>query len=400
MMTIRPLLRLLFVVVVGFGVGLGCGAGSREAARPTAPSTSSVLSEGQAVAASSPGRASPAPAERDRAAPTEAAASDATASERTAIDEALVVEGWITLEVRDVQAAAQTIRARAQSAGGRVINERLSGAELSWSGTLNLRLPPADVDDFTSWLGDLGEVTSRRIQGTDVSRELFDQEIALENLELTLERLRALLDREELEMREILSIENEMTRLRGEIERIKGENRWLRDRVALATLEIRLERKEGAVLGARAKFYPGLRGSMLTLLDPDGRSRNRLGAGIVIHPFAPGGTEATSSRMTLEADVFQGADGGNAAALFTIGGAAYSDFLGRGRNLVGNPYIGLRTGYAYLDRSAFALAATAGIELFKTRYVLFDVNVRGVGLFGRGGFEPAVVTGANLVFAF
>jgi hypothetical protein len=374
-------------LVLAAGMVAGCGTAGRGPVEATSPARGGVMSESIALASADGAGPSRSHAERPR-------------DDGPSLQEALVVEGWMTVKVDDVRAAAAAIRARTERAGGRVLSERLSGAEMSWSGTLKLRLPPGDVEAMSSWLGELGEVTSRRLQGTDVSRELFDQEIALENLELTLDRLRALLDREGLQMNEILAIEQEMTRLRGEIERIKGEQRWLRDRVALATLDITLERREGAVLGPRALMYPGARATMLTLLDPDGRSRNRLGAGVVVHPFAPGGTEEAGGRMTLEADVFAGPDGEGTAALLTIGGAAYSDFLGRGRNLVGNPYLGMRVGYAYLDRSAFAFAATAGIELLKTEYVLLDLNLRGVGLAGRGGFDPALVTAANAVFAF
>ena len=371
--------------LAAFATGCGTAGSSGSAATtPRAPLAESAVARESAAIAAHHG-ADGTRAQRQREQPT---------------DEAVIVEGSMTVEVTDVRAAAAAIRQRTEAAGGRVVSERLSGAERSWSASLTVRLPPAEVETLSSWLGDLGEVKSRQIHGKDVSRELFDQKIELENLELTLGRLRALLDRDDLEMSEILAIEKEMTRLRGEIERIKGENRYLRDRVALATLDIALERKEGAVLGPRAVMYPGARASLLTLLDPDGRTRNRFGAGVVVHPFAPGGKEATGGRMTIEADIFERAGGDDASALITIGGAVYSDFLGRGRNLALNPYLGGRLGYGYLDRSAFAFAATAGVEVFKTRYVLVDLNIRGLGLAGRGGFDPALVSAAQLVFAF
>ena len=56
-----------------------------------------------------------------------------------------------------------------------------------------------------SWIEKHGEITSKRMEATDVSRTLFDQDIALANLT----------------MQDILGIEREMTRLRGEIDRAR-----------------------------------------------------------------------------------------------------------------------------------------------------------------------------------
>jgi len=317
----------------------------------------------------------------------------------TAIPEQLMIEGWITVGVDDVQLAAADIRKRVEAAGGRVTNEQLSGASKSWTGTLDLRMPPGEVDGFVGWVGSLGEIRDKRVQGTDVSRQLFDQKIQLKNLTLTLQRLRALLDREGLEMKDVLAIETEMTRLRGEIEKIEGEQRWLEDRVAFATMHISLQRREGAVLGPEAKLYPGARGAMLTLFNPGTRSRNRLGAGLVIHTITPGGKDKAEGRATLELDIFPAKDDEKSAVLATGGGSIYSDFLGRGKNRFFNPYLGLRVGYGYLDGSKFAFAGTAGVELFKDKYFLVDINTRMTGLLGKS-FDTALVTGGSVVFAF
>ncbi len=323
----------------------------------------------------------------------------AQAGASATLPEQLMIEGWLTMGVNNVQDAAADIRKRVEAAGGRVTNENLSGAHESWTGTLDLRMPPGEVDGFVGWVASLGEIRDKRVQGTDVSRQLFDQQIALENLTLTLQRLRSLLDRQGLEMKDVLAIENEMTRLRGEIEKIKGEQRWLKDRVAFATMHISLQRREGAVLGPEAKLYPGARGTVLTLFNPGTRSRNRLGAGLVIHTITPGGKDKAEGRATLELDLFPAKDGEKTAVLATGGGSIYSDFLGRGKRRFLNPYLGLRVGYGYLGGSKFVFAGTAGVELFKNQYFLVNLNTRLTGLLGKS-FDTALVTGGSLVFAF
>jgi hypothetical protein len=307
------------------------------------------------------------------------------------LEQKLIVEGAITLEVEEVPDVAAAIRERAQAAGGRIVNEQLSGGARSWSGHMQVKLPPQKVPEFVDWLTKQGIVRNKRIQGTDVSRTLFDQEIALENLHHTLERMRKLLDREGLAMQDILAIEGQLTRLRGDIERIKGEKRFLEHRVALATLDISLRGPEGVVLGrASAKFYPGPRLSAMMLFDAGDRESMRLGGGLAIH---------LAQRLTLEIDVFEGPGEESRAVLATFGGAFYSDFLGRGRNRFLNPYLGIRAGVGYLDGTAFVFSGVGGVELFKHKYFMLDTNAQVVS-FARSEFDVALVSSVSAVIAF
>ncbi len=331
------------------------------------------------------------------AAPTVgAAAAPADASATPALPEQVVVEGALTVEVTDVGDVVPALRAQVEAVGGRIVHEESSGAATSWRAQVKLRLPPDQLEPIAAWLAGHGRIVDKRVTGTDVSRTLFDQDLALANLETTSARLTQLLAQGGLAMADILAVEQELTRIRGEIERIKGEHRYLADRVALATIDVALYRADGAVRVASAKAYPGLRFAALSLLDPDGRRRTRLGGGLVLH------TELRTA--SFELDVFGPADDGaggpsRRAAIATLGGAGYSDFLGRGRRRFGNPYLGLRMGYAYVDSSRFAIQGEAGLELWKHAHALIDVNVRATGLIG-SRTDLALVSGASAVIAF
>src|SRR5262249_51812862 len=110
-------------------------------------------------------------------------------------------------------------------------------------------------------------------------------------------------------------------------------------------------------------------------------------------------------QMSMELDVFEeaydaaGTDRSN-SLLATIGGAFYSDFLGNGQRKVGNPYLGFRIGYGYLDGSKFAAQAEAGVELYKHPHAAVDANVRFTGLIDDDGADTAVVIGGGATFAF
>src|SRR5262245_59552246 len=291
----------LYIVSLAFCLGTaGCGAGM-------APHKSAQVAPG----------GPPAPA----------SVATGGAPTTTQIPEQLVIEGTLTVEVEETTDVRPSLRALVEGAGGRVINEVVSGAEKSWNAQIKIRVPPNKVDDVVGFLAKRGEITDKRITATDVSKQLFDQEIALKNLRTTLDRLHELMKQGGLKIQEILQVEQEMTRLRGQIEQIEGEQRFLKDRVALATLDITMTRKEGAVTVAKAKVYPGVRGAALVLFDPGTRARTRYGVGFVLHTLL--------RANTLEVDVFQkepNADGTSSAnaVIATTGGAVYSDFLGAG----------------------------------------------------------------------
>ena len=163
--------------------------------------------------------------------------------------EKIVVTGSLRVSVDDGPKAVAALRTYLQGIGGRVVHEDLVGRDRQWYGELRLRLPPDRVPTFIDWLEGQGDVDQRRIEATDVSKEYFDQELALKNLRLTMERLQALLSRSAQAMKDVLDVERELARVRGEIERIEGEHRFLQDQIAYATLDLHVGMRGDVVFG-------------------------------------------------------------------------------------------------------------------------------------------------------
>jgi hypothetical protein len=304
--------------------------------------------------------------------------------------EKLVIEAWIDMQVDDVARETALIRARVEADGGRVVSENVIGpAKAAASAALELRVPPEKAAGLQSWLATRGVIESRRVLASDVGKQLFDQELALKNLEVTMERLQKLAARDAA-MKELIEIENEMTRVRGQIEKIKGEHRWLLDRVAFATITLTLRREGGPIeFAPHARIHPGAHIATLTLLDPGDRPRSRVGGGLTLH---------VKRYLTLDFDLFPAKDGDTRAAIGTIGTALYSSFLGNGRRKYLNPYLGLRAGFGYLsDDGCFVTGAEFGLELYKQKYIQISVAVRALAfvlddrtdgaLHGMAGFE-------------
>lgn len=285
----------------------------------------------------------------------------------------LVVEAWVQLSSDDVGKTVAAIRQRVSESKGRVVEEQLSGSTAQTSyATLRVRVPSAETTGFLDWLERVGEVTSRRVQATDVSKTLFDLSLALENLRLTSSRLQQLLAKEGLAMADVLAIEKELTRIRGEIEQLEGQRRWLADRVELSTIELVVNGKGGPeTFAPQAKVQLGPTFSALRLLDPNGRAATRWGGGLTL---------GADRSLTLDLVVFPELQGEGRSLVATLGGASYSDFLGGGRRTFLNPYLGMRLGYAYLGEPHLVLAGELGLELYKQKYVVVDLSARVLGL--------------------
>jgi hypothetical protein len=307
--------------------------------------------------------------------------------------EKLVIEAWIEMQVDDVAGVAASVRARVEADGGRVVSENVVGAaKAASSAAMQLRVLPARQVDFLGWLAGRGTVESKRILATDVAKQLFDQELALKNLELTMSRLQKLAERD-VPMKELLELENEMTRVRGQIERLRGEQRFLLDRVEFTTITLTLTREGGPVeFAPHARIHPGVHGASLTLLDPAGRPRTRFGGGVSIH---------VRRYLTFDLDAFPAKDGDSRAVVGTMGSALYSGLLGGGHRRTLNPYLGFRFGFGYLSgEPATVLGGELGIELYKHKLVQLFVATRALAFFREERTDVALHNLAGLEIAF
>jgi hypothetical protein len=187
--------------------------------------------------------------------------------------------------------------------------------------------------------------------------------------------------------------------VRGQIEHIKGELRWMRDRVARATVTVTLYASGSYVkpiVTPEAKLYPGLRFSYLGDFRGDDGRAGYLGGGLSLR---------FSRHFSLDLEGSRGTDSDTSGLdlfLLTIGGEFYSEFMGGGNRQWLNPYLGFRGGYArFLGRDEAVGGGVLGIEILRTAAVTLEVETRVYGFFGSSagghvGVQPAL--GVNVAF--
>ena len=295
----------------------------------------------------------------------------------------LVSAGNVEVASHDVDGLVHEVRGHVQAARGYVTSEEVTGtAGAMPRATLRVRLPPPEIPPFVDWLGTRSNLLARRLGVQDVSREYFDEELALSNLRTTLERLEDIAA-QGAKLHDVLEVEKELTRLRGEIARIEGGHRGRGDQVALATLDVSIAPAEEA-LAPRAMFQLMPSAAVLALVDARGREAVRAGGGLTL---------AFSRHLALELQLFPARGGEGRSALVTLHAAAYSDFFGGGRRRFLNPHLGLLAGGgSFAAHGAFTAGATLGVELYRGRRLLVDLGGRAQCLlYGSEAQRPADV---------
>ncbi len=149
----------------------------------------------------------------------------------------------LVLESSDVPRAAQALQSLASSLGGYTAEAMItteSGAGVPDQATLVLLVPANRLEELLSAVGTLDSVT--RVQQTslwdqDVTEEVIDYAARRRSLEETEVRLRGLLARAAT-IDEVLRVEQELARVRTELERIAAYQLDLERRVAFARVGI------------------------------------------------------------------------------------------------------------------------------------------------------------------
>lgn len=151
----------------------------------------------------------------------------------------VVYTARLHLVVVSIDDATRSVRRFAEQAGGHLQN--------ATSDSITIRVPAARFEATFDRIADLGEVTDRSIDASDVTEQILDLDIRLANARKTRERLLEHLARSQ-KIADTLEIERELARVSETIEQIEGRLRSLRSQVAMSTITV--------VFAARSPIQP------------------------------------------------------------------------------------------------------------------------------------------------
>jgi len=121
--------------------------------------------------------------------------------------------------------------------------------------TESLRVPADQLDPAMAEIKKLGAVESESQSGEDVTQQSVDLDARLANARNTEQRFTALLHDRTGQMTDVLAVEKEMDRVRGEIEQMETERKTLTNRVEYATLMVTLREAVQAQLSPHSTLY-------------------------------------------------------------------------------------------------------------------------------------------------
>ena len=104
--------------------------------------------------------------------------------------------------------------------------------------TSTLRVPADQLDSTLAELKTLGRVASESQSGQDVTSQYVDLQARLANARNTEKRLTDILNQRTGKLKDILEVEQEVDRVRGEIEQMEAESKQMTKQVSFATLNV------------------------------------------------------------------------------------------------------------------------------------------------------------------
>lgn len=142
----------------------------------------------------------------------------------------------LRLVVVSVLEASDAILQVAKEAGGWL--------QASDASSITVRVPAETFERVLARYALLGEVVGREVRAADVTEEMLDLDIRLDNLAKARARLLEHLAKSD-KLEDTLKIEAELTRVTGELERLEGRKRFLAAQIAMSTIRVELNSRHG-----------------------------------------------------------------------------------------------------------------------------------------------------------
>ena len=151
----------------------------------------------------------------------------------------IIYKATLSLVVEDLGACEKAVTEMVAAAGGYVsqFREDRTLGDLR-GGQWVLRVPVEQFEKVLDGAAKLGVTQRRDVQSEDVSEEYVDLSARLKSKQGIEARLLELVQQKTDEVKDILTVETELGRVREEIERVEGRLRYLSDRVAMTTITI------------------------------------------------------------------------------------------------------------------------------------------------------------------
>lgn len=170
------------------------------------------------------------------------------------------------IEVDDYFLAEQKVEAYTKKYNGFVSNSYANTYNNVKSGSVTIRVPEMHFDAVMAELTLLGDVTSKNLNGQDVTEQYIDMQARINSTKTQESRLLELY-KNATKVNEMMQIETQLNSVRSNIERMEGQMRYLNNRVAMSSITVTLSEPQPVVRewGIWKSFKNALNHSLSTL---------------------------------------------------------------------------------------------------------------------------------------
>jgi len=156
----------------------------------------------------------------------------------------IIKSAEMTVQVKSFQKASDEATIIASSSGGYITDtSATSDSGAPTDGSLTLRVPADSFELALHRLSALGEVKAKSVSGEDVTGETVDLDSRLRNLRAEERQYLDIMNRAK-RIPDVVTVTNELSRVRGEIEESQGRLKYLKSSAAMSTINLTLTQKK------------------------------------------------------------------------------------------------------------------------------------------------------------
>lgn len=172
------------------------------------------------------------------------------------LDDMLVIKtGTMTLQVEAIAPALQTAAQKVSQIGGYASGSTRSGTGDSAQATVTYRVPAERWDTALDALRSLAiEVLGEDTKTEDVTTQVIDLGARIKNLQATEAAFQSIMD-QAVVIKDILTVQAELTTVRGQIEQLTAQRAHLEEQAAFSTITVSFQLKAPLVLVEQQAAY-------------------------------------------------------------------------------------------------------------------------------------------------
>ncbi len=172
--------------------------------------------------------------------PSNIASKEIVAGDAADFEERMVIyNAYISIETSDIGGTFEKVKNLAGKYGGYVAGSSRSTQGMQERAEIILRIPKDEFRSAIKEIESYGKLLDERTSSEDITERYVDLKARLGNLQKQEKRLNEILSMAK-NVEEILQVERELTRIRGEIESLQGQINYLERNVEMSSVVVNL----------------------------------------------------------------------------------------------------------------------------------------------------------------